>query len=318
MRLSERTHCPVCQSSKGNIIYSIGYGSMDVQSYLHSFYDQQGYPVPETLATEDFQLKECGTCRLVFQARIPDSPSLNELYSEWISYDKVYRHYASKWDMGRYDGNYMILRALLEHFRSCDFSIFDYGFGYASLLKQAMIMGIRTYGTEFNVRQMELARSAGIGIVDFATDAEVPKVDAIFCEQVLEHVVDPREIMANLAKLARKGTILHLSVPNCRDVHDIIKHIDWTNIKGNRLSVNAFAPLEHINSFSSEQLTRLALDFGFEPFTFARHPKLAWMEQGSLKTARNLLKEGKKLLRTMIKGSKASTSTARFFIYRND
>jgi hypothetical protein len=101
-------------------------------------------------------------------------------------------------------------------------------------------------------------------------------------------------------------------------VHDVIKHIDWTNIKGNRLSVNAFAPLEHINSFSSEQLTRLARDFGFEPFTFARQPKLAWMEQGSLKTARNLLKEGKKLLRTMIKGSKADTSTARFFIYRND
>ena len=70
------------------------------------------------------------------------------------------------------------------------------------------------YGSEFNHEQVVLARAAGVGVIDDFNAASTPKMDVIFCEQVLGHTVHPREIMSNLAAISRKGTILHLGVPD--------------------------------------------------------------------------------------------------------
>ncbi|NDC77754.1 MAG: methyltransferase domain-containing protein, partial [Chitinophagia bacterium] len=237
MKLVLREKCPVCENQTANVIYSIPYGSADLQTYLWSFYGEQGYPNPEELLGAEFTLHECENCQLVYQSRIPDSDSLTELYTRWISYDKVSEKFLKNRGQDKFDRNFLMLRALIDHFGTRHFRIFDYGFGYAELLKQAVALGIEAYGLEFNEEQVKMAQDAGIKVVDFSNDVDVPKMDVIFCEQVLEHVTEPRQLMAHLAKISKPGTILHLSVPNSIHVQRVIRSIDWKRIKGGDLSV---------------------------------------------------------------------------------
>lgn len=265
MKLETRTHCPVCYHDKRRIIYSIPYSSQELTNYLKNFYEPQGYPDITSLQQENFELAECEECDMIFQVHVPDEDSLVELYTRWISADKVYELYEKKRELPYVINNFLMLYNLIEHLGTRDFKLLDYGFGSGYLLMQARLLGIETYGYEINPEQKQWARQNGITCIE-KFDSSHPAMDVIFCEQVLEHAVEPRIVMENIARVSHEKTILHLSVPDAWNIKNILSNIDWNNMKGNERSVNVFAPLEHINSFRSQQLIRLANEFGFEPY----------------------------------------------------
>jgi SAM-dependent methyltransferase len=316
MTLTERKKCPVCHNASTDVIYSIDYASPEMQGYLHSFYGKQGHPDPGALKGEVFVLKKCEDCGMVFQSNIPDEESLHELYSRWISHDKVLEMHVTKRSLSSYDHHYTVLRSLIDYFGKRDFKVFDYGFGYAELLRQALLLGIRSYGMELNVRQSALASDAGVNIVDFNSGMEIPAMDVIFCEQVLEHLTEPREILTNIVKISKKGTLLHLSVPNSYNVENVLRKVDWSNMKGNENSVNIFAPLEHINSFRHEQLVRLAGEFGFEPFKLPMHMRLVRRFEDNKRAAKILLMENSNFLKRLLSSRRKQNRTEGFFIYK--
>ncbi len=95
-------------------------------------------------------------------------------------------------------------------------------------------------------------------------DASDYSFDFINMEQVLEHVSDPHEIMRGLSKALKADGLLKVSVPNGHDVKSRLKMMDWKASKGSKRSLNAVAPLEHINCFNERSLILLAQRAGFE------------------------------------------------------
>lgn len=315
MKLQTRENCPVCNHAGHREAYRKSYGSPELQRYLTSFYGPQGYPQPEQLAQEDFVLRECDDCGLVYQANIPDAASLEELYTKWISYDKVLEVHLRKQNPGKHDGNYATLRSIMDHLGKENIRIFDYGFGYAELLKAAVLLNLEAFGTELNPHQSELARNWGIQVVDDIAGFQGAPMDVIFCEQTLEHVVEPRGVLEELRKLSTRGTLLHVSVPNCKDVHDVIRDCDWTRTKWEKLSVNCFAPLEHINSFRHRQFERLMQDFGFKPIRLKRQMRLKWAPTDSRDEWKGLVRANMNFLKSRLGRQKPAEATSGFFVY---
>lgn len=263
MKLVERETCPLCQGTNSKTLYSQPYSNPGIQNFLTSFYGEQGEPDVTLLKDETFQIEECSECGLIFQRFIPDTLSLDTLYTKWISFDKAFKKYEQYRSVYNLDSNYTMLRDVCHFMNKRDLKCFDYGFGHAHLLKQAQIFGMDVYGVELNNIQVQRAKQLGIKIINF-NDEELPKMDVIFCEQVLEHTVDPRAVMNDIVRISKKGTILHLSVPDSKNVKKALSSIEWKMINGNRASIMPFAPLEHINSFQHMSLVRLAQSYGFQ------------------------------------------------------
>lgn len=314
MRLIQRSDCPICKHKEFQIIYRTPYASTELKNYLISFYGPQGYPDITELENEIFELAECANCDMIFQLRIPDEESLTELYTRWISSDKVYDLYEKKRDLSYVINNFLMLYNLVDHLGTRDFRLLDYGFGSGYLLMQARLLGIDTYGFEINPEQKLWAQSNGIICLD-KFDSTTPKMDVIFCEQVLEHVVEPRAVMENLACVSHADTILHISVPDAYNIKNILANIDWNNMKGNENSVNVFAPLEHINSFRVQQLVLLASEFGFEPYHLENRFQLTLKPVFLKPDLKYIVKLNKTLIKNLIKqivGYKSSSKTSPF------
>jgi hypothetical protein len=262
MKLIKRQSCPSCHGKNSIILVKEPYSNPGIQNFLLSFYGEQGNPSPYLLKDEIFQIEECGNCEMIFQSYIPDNQSLNLLYTEWISFEKAFIKYEKYRSISKLDLNYAMLRDVCLYLNKRDLKCFDYGFGHAHLLKQAKIFGMDVYGVELNKNQSQQGINLGIKIINFDSEL-LPKMDIIFCEQVLEHTVDPRLVMEDIVKISKKGTLLHLSVPDCKNVKKLLNSLNWNNLNGNRKLIMPFVPLEHINCFNHNILVQFAQSFGF-------------------------------------------------------
>jgi 2-polyprenyl-3-methyl-5-hydroxy-6-metoxy-1,4-benzoquinol methylase len=260
--LVERKKCPACSNKHYKMLYSIPYKNNDLRSHLLKFYSEQGNPKIEKLDSFNFELAECLNCKFIYQLNIPDDDFLLELYTVWINEAKVFEKYERFRSLYKINSYNSLLLDVILYLRRRDIDCFDYGFGYCHLLIQAQLLGMNTYGTEINPLQIDRAEKIGIKVIDF-NEHSLPKMDVIFCEQVLEHAVHPREILEQIVKISREGTILHISVPNAARLKQTIKRFKWSDSRSTKYSWMPFQPLEHINCFENESLVKLLSDFNF-------------------------------------------------------
>lgn len=311
MKLVERHTCPVCHSSRSETLYKEPYNNVGIRQYLLSFYTEQGDPDVNLLENEVFQLEECSDCKLIYQKFIPDNYSLFLLYTKWISFTKAFEKYERFRPINKLDANYTMLRDVCQYLNSRDLKCFDYGFGHAHLLKQAQIFGMDLYGSELNPIQIEYAKQYGIKIINFTKSEPPPKMDIIFCEQVLEHTADPRSVMDDIVKISKRGTLLHLSVPDSANVNKTLKSIDWLTADGDRSRIMPFSPLEHINSFKYDNLLRLAQSYGFRRIDISSSSVILGFTYEPLK----FLKYVAHYLKIYLKKTKYKYTTDIYFIY---
>ena len=82
--------------------------------------------------------------------------------------------------------------------------------------------------------------------------------DIINCDNILEHVAEPRDLIGILARVLKGGGVLSVWVPNCFKLKKFIKRRDVDSLFSNRSISGLVHPLEHINSFTQLPLMRLA------------------------------------------------------------
>lgn len=76
----------------------------------------------------------------------------------------------------------------------------------------------------------------------------------VICLEVLEHVDDPSEVMAELVRVAAPGALLLVSVPDSRG-EEFLRHY---------APAAAWEPPHHIRTFDRGQLRKVVLDAGLE------------------------------------------------------
>ena len=222
-----------------------------MRGYLIDFY--RGRVQPDQLAQGRYMLIRCSTCGLIYQRDVPDAALLEHLYDDAMPIEPEAGRAARGFTARR--GYAFQVEEMLKYFGThpADVHVLDYGMGWGNWLQMAQGYGCRAAGTELSAARAE-APAPGIEVLDGAA-LPAERFHFINTEQVFEHLVDPGLSGEQLVAALRPGGILRISVPNGTNVPELLADADWSAPKGSPRSLNAVAPLEHLNCFSHESLT---------------------------------------------------------------
>jgi 2-polyprenyl-3-methyl-5-hydroxy-6-metoxy-1,4-benzoquinol methylase len=262
-----RTACPACGGGAHQSLYDAPYSEPPVSDYIRKFYEGAGPAMLEVLGGVRYVLLECDYCGLIYQREVPDQDLVEALYAEWIN---------PEWSLGRardadlgYFANFaqelmQILFALGR--RPSSVRVLDFGMGWGRWALMARAFGCDVAGAELSAARLDYARSLGIPNVAW-DDIPGSGFDLINTEQVFEHLVEPHETLSHLAQGLTPTGLVKISVPNAEAIHRRLQVMDWSAPKFTRNSLNAIAPLEHLNCFAGDgrSLDALAARCGLEP-----------------------------------------------------
>lgn len=261
-----RRACPACRGGSTRNLRSVSYQDALMRDYLDRFYSQPGGVEHPYLREACYQLDECLECGLLFQRQIPDEMLMNRLYGQWISPDQALEQYES-----RHRGPYYVMLAreiacVVDYFGPpfSRLKLFDFGMGWGHWCLLAKGFGCEVYGCELSPLKIQRAQANAIRTVQ-PQQLPVAALDYIHTEQVFEHLPDPLGTLMHLTEALKPGGLIKIAVPNGWDIKRKLTAWDWTAPKGSPNSLNAVAPLEHINCFHHDTLIHMARKAGLVP-----------------------------------------------------
>jgi SAM-dependent methyltransferase len=149
--------------------------------------------------------------------------------------------------------------------------ILDVGFGLGFLLEAARDRGWSCVGVDPSQFSVERARRQGFEAhLGLLQDLKLPEAsfDAVSLMQVVEHILDPRDLLAECRRVLRPGGALLVATPNPASLLATVK----------REGFNYWIPPVHCVWYSPDALHRLLVDAGLEPVRLgtwsARAPQL--------------------------------------------
>ena len=196
---------------------------------------------------EDHALVKCVDCNFVFCNR---KPSMSELYAHYELY--LRGNSVSPITIKRYND----LCGKFDRYRSTNHML-DVGCGDGHFLAEAKRNGWNVFGTEFTDRAMEVCRSKGIHMVKGSLQTvhfDPSYFDVITSFEVIEHINNPREEAALMAKLLRPGGLLYVTTPNFNSLS--------RNLMGPRWNVIGYP--EHLCYYTPRSLKMLFQSVGFK------------------------------------------------------
>lgn len=135
--------------------------------------------------------------------------------------------------------------------------LLELGSAVGQFLEVARDGGWAVTGIEFNSVGADYCRAKGLEILqEPLTDETFPAAsfDAVAMWEVLEHVIDPRQIIRASAKALRPGGVILIVVPN----------VDSLAAQIMQDQCNMFRGTAHLNMFNPATLARLLEEEGFE------------------------------------------------------
>jgi SAM-dependent methyltransferase len=264
LALTDRTNCPGCRTARTTPVYRTPLGEDPLRTYLLDFYDGR---LDADSLEGDFALVDCAGCGLLYQVRVPAPSEVAAFYEQVVDAERddvEHRRGATVRGGAQLDLRRTVRRAGRP---AAQVDILDYGAGTGLWLDVAAEFGCRTTGAEIDPGARARLEAAGHATVDHD---ELPgsAFDLVNLEQVLEHVLEPLEVMGRVASAVRPDGLVRVCVPNGAGVRGLLADPDWSAPKGTPRSLNAVAPLEHVNCFDHGSLVAVGLAAGLEPFRF--------------------------------------------------
>lgn len=263
--LVERECCPVCNAPAPEPLLDLPYDSGRIAKYLTDFYG--GRLNTTGLRGARYRIAQCSSCTLVYQVGVPTEPFLQHIYGDAALADPAHIARIRGLDVRRSYAHE--IERFIIHFggEPAAVSVLDFGSGTGLWLQMASAFGCRTSAAELSATGRERAHVAGH---ETWGPLELPEsaFHYVNAEQVFEHLVDPATVLRNICRSLLPGGIVRINVPNGSDILDRLGWDDWEAPKGSQRSLNAIAPLEHVNCFSAHSLGRLGSESGLEGFRY--------------------------------------------------
>ena len=166
--------------------------------------------------------------------------------------------------------------SLIAHFQGTssrngvthDLSVLDYGMGWGEFCQMARSFGCRTWGYDISQPVLERARQHGLQVIA-DPDQTDQQFDIINAEQVFEHLPDPLGTLRSLKRMLTPRGVIRVCVPSARRIHANLQRETFTAHRHAKTSLNAVAPLEHINCFAGDSLSAMGRAAGLLPFQLA-------------------------------------------------
>lgn len=214
----------------------------------------------------------CAACRFVYVRERLNDDLMKAYYNEGInathSEAKIY-----KWQKRN---SFLQLWARLHGMVQTDeLKVVDFGAGWGDFLAIARSAGVSGFGLEFDQRKILAASKFGVELGDLDFVKTRAPYDLFFCNQVLEHLDDPRNALDNLRSLLRSGATGYISVP---DFPSQRIAAEVAALQNGELPSKDFDPLGHLNYFDGDTFVRLLCEHGFEVVDSPRQvPHRRWI-----------------------------------------
>jgi 2-polyprenyl-3-methyl-5-hydroxy-6-metoxy-1,4-benzoquinol methylase len=252
-----REQCPACESTNRTTLFESRFLDAPIREYLQAFYDPQGGVELDYLEGASFIVDKCRSCGLVYQRQIGDELVMHKLYEEWIDPARVFKAVDGCRGAEYFIGLADQLASLVRFFRvpPSQLAVLDFGMGWGYWCRMASAFDCKAAGVELSQPRIDYARANGITVLDTLDFADAT-FDFINLDQILEHVPEPLLTLKQLRGHLRPSGLLRVSAPNGVGIQRRLSQGDWNAAPGSRNSLNPVAPLEHVNCFTSDVLTR--------------------------------------------------------------
>lgn len=194
------------------------------------------------------KLVQCSQCGFVFCSQIPTLEELNHHYS--TSYSR--NDFLSPITVKRY---HEILDTF-EPFRKTG-NLLDIGCGIGYFLDVAKERGWKVYGTEYTQEALKINRDKGFTMHEGKLNAEnyTPGFfDIVTSFEVIEHINNPQEDVANIKTILRSGGAFYATTPNFNSLSRYYLKEKW----------NVICYPEHLSYYSPKSIHYLFNSFGFK------------------------------------------------------
>jgi len=150
--------------------------------------------------------------------------------------------------------------------KPADVKFLDFSMGWGNWMTIAKAFGCDVYGSEFSPARIKHAEKLGIKVLN-PEEIRGMKFDVINIEQVLEHLVNPCDVLKELKQSLNKRGVIRAGVPRCANLKYRLSIANWGSTIHGENSLNDIAPLQHINFFSGESLLTSGRMAGLEIFS---------------------------------------------------
>jgi 2-polyprenyl-6-hydroxyphenyl methylase/3-demethylubiquinone-9 3-methyltransferase len=227
-----------------------------------------------------FAIIRCGTCAVETVYPMPSEEELTRYYSHYQVVEKTHENErigSELVDRHRPVVDYLVSKIGRTH----DLAFFDYGFGKGAFLKHVAGRGISATGMEFSddkCRELSLyckKKGLTIRVVQAAESGFAPLpqkgFDCVTLFSVIEHVIDPPELIRSLSRLLKPKGFLYIECPNNDALYLKIKNIVRTRV-GRTDFFNSLNPPQHLYGFNRRSLGTLLERAGLVPVEIADYP----------------------------------------------
>lgn len=174
----------------------------------------------KVFCSENTSLIDCNICGFVHMDPLPDHSVLEKIYEyDYYSIEKADYITNQEKDRDWWMANYSNRIKQIESYGSgTKGRILDIGSGPGLFLEAAAQLGWSAIGLEPNKLAAQHARSNGCDVLElFLSVDNIPKLgkfDAIHCSEVLEHILNPHQILNIMHQLLNPGGVVYCLVPN--------------------------------------------------------------------------------------------------------
>lgn len=232
---------------------------------------------------EGFTLERCRRCGFVFTNPRSSPDTLADLYSERDAAELIpyYARVASPAVIAGYQRRLRLLTRWLPGRGR----LLDFGCGAGYFVEQAACQGWESHGTDLGAWAEEAAARREVRNIraGYLRDLNFPDCyfDVVHSSQVLEHLENPLEDLAEIRRILRPGGLLYVDVPNYRTLTILLGKDDFYQN----------TPPQHLNYFTPGTLARLLTAANFRCSRLSTEGGLKWENLLGRQVPRDLLPE---------------------------
>lgn len=217
-----------------------------------------------------FTYIRCSNCGLVTTLPYPSEKQIISHYQAKFARGNylLLRQYAEDYLKVYRDMAHKLERYIFTFGKSLEGAkLLDIGTFTGEFLEAASALGADVYGTELQKEAVQIALKKFPGRITTAnvlnTNFPHKNFDIITMLGLIEHVVNPGQLLESVTKLLKPGGIIMLQTPNSGSLLAKSMRQYWP----------PYAPVEHIHLFSRQSLERLLGQNGYKNIQFTAHIK---------------------------------------------
>jgi len=254
----QRLNCPLTEA-EANVIFTWPYTEPELMRAA------QMAGVENKVAGLPYEVRYCPTSGLHFQTWVLDETELAGLYSPSADpscFESEISRQELHW-LAHLTEEILVLRQMIGVRRP---RVLDFGCNWGKWASMALAHGCEVYGLDVNRAAATFSATRGVTMLGFE-DLPGMAFDFINVDQVAEHLSNPVPIIRGLAAGLKPNGFLKLSVPNNPSLPQRLQAAQRRR-DGSVLAtrtLDALAPLQHVNLFNPQALTVLGCTAGLMP-----------------------------------------------------